>query len=190
MTPFEAYQKYIAIRNHFTLKSYDYFKYNGKVRTTFDSYNQRKDKWVFEKLSRVPDLELYLVANFVNNQSFWIGDFEQSEVVYKKFLRRQQSLSYSFEQEIYTLGKKSIRELIEVKDSLPFIIDCFMQNHISLEVLVIFADVIGCTSYWNKQLKNDIIWNHYGLLIKKYRPFLQYDKKDYLSTIKKLGLSK
>jgi hypothetical protein len=31
MTPFEVYKKYLALKNHFTKDSYDYFKYGGKV---------------------------------------------------------------------------------------------------------------------------------------------------------------
>lgn len=30
--PFEVYQKYLAMKRHFTSDSYDYHKYNGKVK--------------------------------------------------------------------------------------------------------------------------------------------------------------
>ena len=32
VSPFEAYQTYLALKQHFTRPSYDYFKYNGKVK--------------------------------------------------------------------------------------------------------------------------------------------------------------
>ena len=49
MNEFEAYQKYIALKLHFT-SDYDYFKYNGKTNVTLNSFNERKDKFHFKKL--------------------------------------------------------------------------------------------------------------------------------------------
>lgn len=187
MTPYQAFCLYIAIKNHFTLKTYDYFKYHGKSqKVTLDNYNQRNDKWIFEKLSKRPDLKGFLVANFVSNPRFWIGDTETCEKNYAAKRKVWESQSYIFENEIRKLDK-SIKELIEVKDhNIPHIINEYLSGQISLETLTIFSDVVGCYSYWSKQLKgDDVIWDHFGLLIKKYRPFLQYDKKKYLSIVKK-----
>jgi hypothetical protein len=39
MDPFEAYCKYIALKNHFTQKNYDYFKYNGENHLKLDEIN-------------------------------------------------------------------------------------------------------------------------------------------------------
>ena len=52
MSPFEAYKLYTAIKNHFTTESYDYFKYNGKVRASEHTFETRKDKYMFYKLSK------------------------------------------------------------------------------------------------------------------------------------------
>jgi hypothetical protein len=49
MSAFEVYKDYLALKNHFSNKNYDYFKYKGKVRTSIDSFNKRKDKIFFEK---------------------------------------------------------------------------------------------------------------------------------------------
>ena len=49
MNEFEAYQKYIALKLHFT-SDYDYFKYNGKTNVTLNSFNERKDKFHFKKI--------------------------------------------------------------------------------------------------------------------------------------------
>lgn len=186
MTPYEAYKLYLALKSHFTLKTYDYFKYQGKVKATLASYNKRNDKWIFERLAKHPNLKMFLVANFIKNQTFWLGDFIHSEEVYTEYQKKIQSLKYNFTKEIeipfYIIPIKKQIEVIQ--GQLPPLLESFMRNNISLETLTIFIDAVGCTNYWNKELKGNVIWDHYGLLIKKYKPFLTYDKKEYLTLIK------
>ena len=51
MTPFESYKTFLAVKSHFTT-SYDYIKYNGKVNATQSSFEVRKDKYQYYKLSK------------------------------------------------------------------------------------------------------------------------------------------
>ena len=44
MNEFETYKLYISLKNHFSSKSYNHFKYQGKSRVNFDSFQKRKDK--------------------------------------------------------------------------------------------------------------------------------------------------
>ena len=99
MTPFESFKLYTAIKNHFTVDSYDYFKYNGKVRVTEISFETRKDKYMFYKLSKHEDPLTFLVSIFSNKNKVWVGNMFDLEyqLVYNEFLRRKQSLSYMFE---------------------------------------------------------------------------------------------
>ena len=39
MEPFEAYQKYLALKLHFDSESYDYFKYRGKTNAKRDKFD-------------------------------------------------------------------------------------------------------------------------------------------------------
>ena len=57
MTSFDAYKTYLALKNHFCKPKYDYFKYAGKSRASADSFNKRKDKYWFERISRQKDDE-------------------------------------------------------------------------------------------------------------------------------------
>ena len=52
VTPFEVYQTYLSFKNHFTKEKYDYFKYSGKTNASLNSFNKRRDKYFFEKMSR------------------------------------------------------------------------------------------------------------------------------------------
>ena len=103
VTPFETYQTYLSIKNHFSSPRYDYFKYGGRSRAKITAFNKRKDKYWFEKTSRkYPDKDIvdFLVSNFVtanNPSSLWIGEIINSgERTYSEWSRNQQSLSYIF----------------------------------------------------------------------------------------------
>ena len=79
MTPFESFKLYLAVRSHFNTKSYDFFKYNGKVTAKVESYETHKSKYVFYKLSKKDDPLNYLVANLSHDPKMWIGDMFDNE---------------------------------------------------------------------------------------------------------------
>ena len=49
--PYECYKEYLAIKRHFTSPSYDYFKYEGRIRTSKVTFSKRKDNFLFMMLS-------------------------------------------------------------------------------------------------------------------------------------------
>ena len=106
VSPFETYQHYLSLKNHFTNPKYDFFKYGAKTRASVTSFNKRKDKYWFEKTSRkYSDKEVvdFLVSNFVsadNPQNLWIGEIINSgERNYAEWTKRQQSLTYLFKEQ-------------------------------------------------------------------------------------------
>ena len=65
MTDYEAYQNYLAMKLHFG-GEYDFHKYNGKVSATLESFEKRKDKFKFVRLSKKlsdPEILDYFLAN-------------------------------------------------------------------------------------------------------------------------------
>ena len=104
MTPFESYKLYTAIKNHFTTESYDFFKYNGKVRASESSFETRKDKYMFYKLSKHKDPLNFLVANLSENQKLWVGDLfsNDNQTRYNDFIKRRESLTYLFQNDYDT----------------------------------------------------------------------------------------
>ena len=106
VTPFETYQHYLSLKNHFTNPKYDFFKYGAKTRASMASFNKRKDKYWFEKTSRKysnKEIVNFLVSNFVstdNPQNLWIGEIINSgERKYADWMKRQQSLTYLFKEQ-------------------------------------------------------------------------------------------
>jgi hypothetical protein len=103
MTGYEAFESYQALKLHFTSDSYDYFKYNGKTNVSVNAFENRKDKYHFYKLSRKytnkDELISFIVSNFVEDESSWVGFLlqEEAEMAYTKRQKVIQSLSYTFE---------------------------------------------------------------------------------------------
>ena len=112
MTPFEAYKLYNAISMHFTTPSYDYFKYNGKIRADEHTFETRKDKYMFYKLSKHSDPITFLVANFAEGKKVWVGDLfsQDKDLAYNEYIKRKQSLTYIFE--ICLFVKKLLKKLL------------------------------------------------------------------------------
>lgn len=180
MTPYEAFKEYIALRSHFTSKSYDYFRYNGKIKSaSANSFDARKDKLFFMKLAKHNDPKGFLVSNFVENDRAWIGSLaynEQAQSTYKNWLKRVQSLTYNFTSDLSKLKEDFDSNFKIEEDSHPYVMKLYLRKDITLETLTILVDVVRCFSYWNKNMEFDPVWQDIALKIRKYRPFLQYDK--------------
>ena len=138
---FEAYRTYLALKRHFT-SDYNYFKYNGKVRASVDSFLKRRDKFFFRKLSKKykdEDLVEFFVSNFIISDN-WIGNMisQESEDNYVEFKRRRESLSYNFDNELHWLvdycrsNDLELNQLLIVKDNNhPILFKLLLQNRIT-----------------------------------------------------------
>lgn len=180
MTPFECYNEYVAVKNHFTQPSYDYFKYQGKTRVKLDTFEKRKDKVFFQKLAKHPDLHNFLVANFSINNKLWIKELaysDSAEKIYKDWAKRQQSLTYVFKQDLSKLDYDFDKNFIINENEHPILLQKFLANEISLETLCILIDLTQCQKHWNKKMQYDLVWDNLKNTIFKYIPFIDYDKE-------------
>ncbi len=193
MTPFEAYKLFMALKMHFTQPSYDYFKYNGKTNANQISYNRRSDKFQFNKLARHRDPEGFLVSNFAAGNSKWIGDLfsEASEKNYTEWLKRNQSLTYNFTQEIDQIDdlKKSI--MVGKDGQHPELLKLYRRGNLSLETLCILNRLLTFFPYWDKTVTDTVIWPSTRDLCVKYTPFIMYDKAKIKSIVKQaMGINR
>ena len=186
VTPFETYQHYLSLKNHFTNPKYDFFKYGAKTRASITSFNKRKDKYWFEKTSRkYSDKEVvdFLVSNFTatdNPQNLWIGEIINSgERNYSEWMRRQQSLTYLFkEQSSELLSENELESLFNCTKGHPVILKKYLSGSVSLETLTIFDKIFRFSENFNKTL-TDPVWETVSLKLKKYSPFLNIDMFHY-----------
>ena len=191
VTPFETYQSYLSIKNHFSSPRYDYFKYGGRSRANITAFNKRKDKYWFEKTSRkYPDNQIvdFLVSNFVtanNPSSLWIGEIINSgERTYSDWSRKQQSLSYIIKEQITQLFEEyQLDDLFDCSDGHPPVLREYLGDHIDLETLVILEKVFHFRSQFDKKL-DDPVWETVSMKIRKYDPFINIDVLQYKKVLR------
>ena len=179
MTPFETYKEYLALKNHFTKPEYDYKKYNGKLKVNADSFQKRKDKYFFEKIARHPDLHNFLLANLSKNPKYWIRELAgtDAENTYKEWVKRQQSLTYMFKQELSKLDSDFNSNFICKNNKHPILLKLYLAKDISLETLCLLLEFSGAMKHWNEKMEYDIVWDETRIKIEKYTPFIKADKK-------------
>jgi hypothetical protein len=180
VTPFDVYKTYLALKNHFTNDSYDYFKYAGKSRASVASFNKRKDRYFFERCSRkMADQEIveYFLSNFVvcdDPQKVWIGEMIQTgEVVYTDWKKKSQSLTYLFCTEVENVfSDKSFDSMFECKKGQhPQILKEHLRKNLSIETLIILDKVLNYSEKFDRIL-DDLVWKTVSHKIKKYSPFM------------------
>ena len=171
--PFEAFRYYQSLKLHFESDSYNAVKYNFKTSAKHSTFWKRKDKYFFAKrgkrFTKLPDLIEFYVSNFVNDTK-WIGEMIDSDH-YNNWSKTMQSISYSFEQDIYKLYDevKSFDDLFK-GDPHPLVVTKYLEGLISLETLVILDKLTGFVE--RSTVTETIIWPDLKRKILKYRPFV------------------
>lgn len=189
---FASYIMFNAIKQHFTTKSYDFQKYNGKLKLTQDHFLKDKCKYSFYKLSRkynLEDLQDFLVSNFVDREIKWVGDLtnEEGESTYLKWKKRNQSLTYIFTENVeYLLDKvNKPDELLVVRSGrFPSLLQETMEGNVEVETLCILNSIMGFLPMWDKKVNEDIIYPEWSRKIVKYTPFIDFDKTKYTNILK------
>ena len=195
-TGFAAYALWNALKLHFTSDSYDYFKYNGKTNVSKSTFSTNKSKYHFYKLSRkynLEELKDFYIANFIQGKGDWVGDLLQDgDENYTKWQKTQQSLTYTFENDImYMFDSVDGAEFWHIDDYFkpidggwPMLITKMMHDQIKLETVCILIDIFDCMPRWEKQITEDIVWPTHRRIIKKYTPFINYDKQKFKEILK------
>lgn len=195
----DAYKTYLAIRNHFKT-DYDFFKYNGKMKLSQDSFLKRRDKFFFAKLERKykkKELVYFFVANFINDENMWSGSLvgAESERIYLEWLKYAESLKYNFR-----LDCEKLQNELEMKDqkfddlftinnnSHPILLSKLLGGHMSIETFSIMDIVLNFTARWNKVI-DDFSYDNVKLKVAKYKPFLPVDKDVYKEIMRKVFTS-
>lgn len=182
MQPFDAYSYYLAMKLHFEQDDYDAPRYNFKTSAKPQAFWKRRDKYHFAKLAKMfpkaPDLINFYASQFVNEHS-WVGDMLNEEENYKSWQKRNQSLGYTFEQDINKLSEEySLDGLLAVEDGqYPAIIKSYLADEICIETVVILDKLTGFMKVANKQITDTILWPGVRRRITKYGTFVLIDKE-------------
>ena len=184
MTDYEAYKMYCALKRHFQSDTYDYFKYNGKVRASYASFEKRSDRYFFTKLAKHKDIEGFLVANLSGGDK-WVGDLvneQAAEKQYMEWLKRKQSLSYTFKNDIDKV--EEVKDMSVVDGQHPKLFKRYLSKDICAETIIIVNKIQHgyMFKYWDSKL-SDPVWRQEKVKLEKLTPFLQYEEYKYRSIL-------
>lgn len=189
MSEFDVYKMYLALRLHFTTDAYDVIKQRGKVRASRKAFAKRTDLYSIKKISKTysdEEVANFLVANFTSGDR-WGGVFDsEAGERYLEWKKRIESLGYNFEKDLdnllLDLEEKNITftDCFKVeKNNHPYIIKSFLRKDISLETLVILENLINYLDNFDNNISDEFLWPDISRMIKKYKPFLKFDRKNY-----------
>jgi len=116
----------------------------------------------------------------VVNENAWVRDItnnDNAKKVYEDWRKKVQSLSYTVQNDLSKLDDDFDENFKVIDNQHPKLLKLFLGKDITLETLVVLTDLVGCLSMWNKKLADDPVWQSLSLKIRKYLPFLPYDKE-------------
>jgi hypothetical protein len=189
MDEFSVYKMYIALKLHFTTDNYDVIAQKGKVRASRQAFAKRKDLYSIKKVSKTysdEEVANFLIANFTSGDR-WGGLFDsEASERYQEWKKRTESLTYIFTNDLEALMLDLEKENISIEDAFkitksqhPYIIKAFLRKTITLETLVILEKIFPFVGYFDKNIGDDVMWPDISRLIRKYKPFLRFDKEKY-----------
>lgn len=186
MNAFEAYELYNALNTHFKRKTYDYHKNNGKVKCSVAAFEKTNSIHYYRKLAKHKDPKGLILSSLISKRLYWVSDLFTPECTkeYLEWKKRQESISYLVGQiELGTIDDLQTEIVCKGKNHPP-LLKRYMQGKLSFDALCIIVDITRCYSYWDKKMAGDVIWDELGMKIKKYTPFIKYDRDKFKAIIK------
>lgn len=168
MDGFKAFKLYTAIKLHFTNPKFDVFVNRGRVRGSYDAFNQRNDRMLFERLAKQctneRDLIKFIASNFMyRNPNFVYSD--DGEKFYKEYNRRRQSITKIFHDDLITAGNTLPGHLIQL----------YLRNEITLETMVIINEFEGTFDKLKEIGHMNLMFSDEILILEKSRKFIRFD---------------
>ena len=188
---FKAYKTYLAIKQHFKSDKYDFFRYNGEIRASLDTFRKRNDRYFFAKVGKnmkdQQEVINFFVANIIEQGTdTWVGDMcgDEAESAYKNWQKRQMHLEKMFREEIEDLfqtaseGSGELLDYFRVKGNQhPEIVVWLLQGRMSVETFIILDRLTGFIRMIDKKIDDPYVWSKIVRKCRKYDPFVRRDSR-------------
>lgn len=187
MEPYDAYTTMIAVKTHFS-SGYDYFKYNGIVSATKESFLISKKKYAFVKLSRnweETELPYFLALTFMNHgKAIWVSEVNKNLTYTKEFTNWknwQEQRMENFRSDLTIIQTKykietldHFAKMMSAKDlQMPKIFVEYEERSIDLSTLIILDHQLDLFKTWNTHLQNNFLWDSFYEKVEKFKPFFK-----------------
>lgn len=156
MDGYQTYQIYQSLKLHFT-SDYDAVKYNYRTAVKRDTFERRRDRYFFEKLSRrftKEKLIHYFTSNLIQNTGVWIGDM--SDKIYSDYVARYDKLTYMLSQDMKFMSEKgySFNQLCITSDNNTTnpLLESLRTDEIQIESVVLVDIMVNFLG----RLKSDL----------------------------------
>jgi len=170
---------YLAMRQHFTRKTYDYVKFHGKVKTSQEAYDKRHDQTLFKMLSRKKFLKEIMIYSFFKNKNTYLTDMVAPDIEDKALAFWKNGTSpYYFKRELQKFV--SLDEAFTVKKGqYPKIYEAYKKGEVSPQTLIICDDLAKVFDYWTRSLNDKFVWPDERFRLDKLKSFMDFDRDKY-----------
>ena len=184
MDGFKAYRYYRALRLHFTQPTFDVFKNRGRVKGSEAKFLQRNDHHLFHRIARKypQDREciMYIASNMMYGNFNVVYDEEGAAANYKKFIRRRQSTTHMFREDLQTLINGRCDYTFD-NNTVPDVLSYMMSDKITFETVVILDKLDGLVRKVEQNSHASLLLGDVLLRIKKAHGFVKFDSYKVMS---------
>jgi hypothetical protein len=182
---FNAYVDYLALKRHFT-SNYDYHKYGGKIKSSYDSFVIRKDAFSFQRLGKKRDYHNIILSNMVETPKLWIGDLlsQQSIDIHLEWKKRTDAITQHIKDELSQLDDDFQENFKVYGGSYPHIVDLRLRKAISMETFCILVKITNSQEYWSDKVVDKVIFPDIMKTIDDYYPFINFSQEKIKKIIK------
>ena len=186
MTGFKAFRYYLALKLHFNNDKFNVFQNKGNIKYSYETFNLRNDRYIFDKLARKfdTDQELiqFLVANFAYGHDNMIFAIEEANEYYLEWQKRKQSITRIFKDDLNTIELESQKNALSLDQIInftlneyPCIIRLYLGKKISIESVSILNDMLAFMPKWKQNKSAMLILESDIRKIEKVKGFVKYD---------------
>ena len=187
MTGFKAFRYYLALKLHFNNDKYNVFENKGNIKYSYENFNSRNDRHIFEKLARKfdtdKDLIQFLVANFAYGHDNMIFAIEEANEYYLEWQKRKQSISRIFKDDLNTIELESQKNALSLDQIInftlneyPSIIKLYLGKKIAIESISILNDLLDFIPKWKQNPSGMLILESDIRKIEKIKGFVKYEQ--------------
>ena len=174
MNGYETYKIYQALKLHFTT-DYDAVKYNFKTAVKVDTFEKRRDRYFFEKLSRNynrEELIQYFAANLIHNTNMWIGEFNENRL--NEYISRKEKLTYLVTEDMKKMADKgyTFDDLCSLFDNKTWnpLIEALRSDEIHIETVAVIDILVNFLNRVKSEISDPLDINKQMIdLVLKYK---------------------
>lgn len=177
MSPFQAFQMFMAVKSHFADSSYDYFKYHGKTRVTKDAFLKRSDTYKFEALAALQNplkrLHTSYIAGITDVHNVMGDRGRKAEEAHNKLMAR---IAYELPKILHDQFHDHSMSSLKSNGDMPPLLYNIISDDICIEWQVVFNYYFDLVTKWDPTQKNNPLWLDIRNKILKYQPFMEWSK--------------